>query len=293
MSAPIVTTPPRTTALVSLASARRELGLDGLGPDADLSGLVAGASAAVVAYCSRPFARAAYTETITDYAGAYLTLARLPIVGAAPVVLYRGEVVVDFIVDDADAGSLYREQSWDANFTRGNLLTDPFRALEPMLSPYTVSYTAGYLLEDDNVSTQAVAVDGPAKTFTLSAKRWPLLVVGDLIVTAGFAQAGNNGIFTVVSRTDTVLTVAETLTTEAEATTEKTLTVATLPPDVARATLDVLRAHYFRRGTDPTIASKRIGDLAITYASGPSEPTSADGFPYSAAGLLAPWVQIK
>jgi len=62
-----------------------------------------------------------------------------------------------------------------------------------------------------------IAVDNAGKTYTLSNGVWDKTpAIGDHITFAGFAGAGNNGVKTVTASTDTVITVDEACTTEAE-----------------------------------------------------------------------------
>jgi hypothetical protein len=62
-----------------------------------------------------------------------------------------------------------------------------------------------------------IAAASLGNTYTLSTGSWDVQpAVGDHIYVAGFTEPANNGVKTVTAVTDTVITVAETLTTEAE-----------------------------------------------------------------------------
>lgn len=66
-------------------------------------------------------------------------------------------------------------------------------------------------------SSVLIACASPANTYTLSAGSWDVQpAVGDHIYVAGFTETANNGLKTVTAVTSTVITVSESLTTEAE-----------------------------------------------------------------------------
>jgi len=69
----------------------------------------------------------------------------------------------------------------------------------------------------EGTNTDKIAVDGTAETYTLSVGTWDKTpAIGDHITFAGFAESANNGVKTVTAATDTVITVSDDLTTEAE-----------------------------------------------------------------------------
>jgi hypothetical protein len=66
--------------------------------------------------------------------------------------------------------------------------------------------------------------------------------------------------------------------------------LTTLPDDIERACLTVLRGWYYARRRDPTIrtiASEGIGMTAF------AAPTSGDGFSAEAAAMLEPWRRLS
>ncbi len=141
-----VVTPAASTALTT--KARVALELSGIG-ETLADALIAEASAAIVRYTHRPFAREDYKETVAAFGGSLLQLSRTPIVSVATVAR-DGEVILDFTIDDADAGQLRRDEGgswpWSAGLAWNLTATPAPFSEEPR---FTVEYTAGYLLPED------------------------------------------------------------------------------------------------------------------------------------------------
>ena len=80
-----------------------------------------------------------------------------------------------------------------------------------------VTIKSGYKGGSFSTATTGITVSSTGKTYTAASALWLTtfgLIVGDKIYFSGFAQSGNNGWKTVVTVTDTVLTVSETCTAE-------------------------------------------------------------------------------
>ena len=282
-----VTTAALKTNLTTVSAAQSLLGLDAAAKPL-LEQLVFRASAAIVTHCHRSFARELVTETVPGFGDNFLMLDRTPVAGT-PTITQNGEPITDFTVDNADSGLLYRKLGWTWTVGLGWNLTEYTvpRSEDPQ---FAVVYGAGYLMPDDDVSAQGLIATSASKTFTLSGGTMPLVVAGDRIVTSGFTQSGNNGTFTVVSRTASTIVVSEALTDELTASADiKTIAVRTLPGDIEQACLETVKAWYLGKGRDPGIVSRSVGDLSITYAQPQNLPQT---LPFSAIGLLGPWVRM-
>jgi len=144
-----VTTTAGTTALTTLTAVKDALQLTVDTYDALLERMIRAASDAISQYAGRVYARQDYVETLPGNDWPHLALTNTPIVGT-PTILIDSEPVTDFVVQDADAGMLYREVGWVREAWVG-------WAVERYTLPSTeqhnvnVTYTAGYLLpgEDD------------------------------------------------------------------------------------------------------------------------------------------------
>lgn len=91
------------------------------------------------------FAQQRYRETIAGSGSTELMLARTPILGNPTIVSVDNDVIVDFTVDDRDAGILYRRQGWTKDVSYLRSITHDF--LPDETHPrFTIEYDAGYWL---------------------------------------------------------------------------------------------------------------------------------------------------
>lgn len=60
-----------------------------------------------------------------------------------------------------------------------------------------------------------------------------------------------------------------------------------LPEDIERACIDLARAYWLARARDPAVASKRLGDFAISYV----DESGVGGLPPRVEAILGPWVR--
>lgn len=195
-----VTVPAADVLLTTTAQVISQLGQSIAADSALIDEAVKWASDFCATYCGRIFAKQTYSETVRGYGGNQLLLTHRPIT-AVTSVLYRSDVIVDFSIDDAGAGILYREAGWywTAASQRGSLTFDPFPSSEQPL--YTVVYVAGWVLPSDPThrtlpyDIEAAAID-LAKTFYLDRKRNPSLQskhVADLGLSYFLPIAGLSG----------------------------------------------------------------------------------------------------
>lgn len=135
--------------LTSLSTLKRRLRVASLGSADDdlLRDLIREASAEVVSYCRRPFARAQVIETGLRPDGGSVFLSLTPVVEVHSV-SRGGEPILDFEVEDPDAGIISAGSG-------GGILAenemrwwnDPFQGVAR--ETYTVDYTGGYLTPQD------------------------------------------------------------------------------------------------------------------------------------------------
>ena len=247
--------------LASKAAARQVLGLQPGLDEQELERTIARASNVIEAACQQRFNRARVTETVKSWGGVYLKLGRTPVVAVSTAML-RGAPIIDFEIDDPAAGLLYRAAGWDWTNRQHFGFAEWYRPgdEEPL---YSVTYTAGFILPEDDIESSAVIVTAGSQTFS-GLPALPPLVAGDLIETAGFAQAANNGRFTVSSATGTAITVNEALTDEpAAAEPLKRLKLSSEPESLELACLEVVQLLWRGRGRDPAISRQRLGDIEV------------------------------
>lgn len=258
-----ITTHPLNTTLATLQQARDTVGVTTADQDTTLLRFLQASSDRIQAACRRVFPRAAYTETIQGSDHFALVLSRRPVVAVSSVSI-DGLIDTTYTLDDRDAGILRRTERWPMQGLIGFGMAEYFDARNAV-KQCSVSYTAGYLLpSDDVIQRETISVASADKSFNDSAGGFPLLVAGDRIDVSGFATAANQGVFTVVTRTASKVTVSESVTTEA-AGPPITIRVSTLPGRATLATLELVRYQYLGKDKDPDLLERRVGDLAVRY----------------------------
>lgn len=135
--------------LTTVMTVKSELGIpmSDVSQDALLTSFIDQASDAIVTFCGRPFAKESYRETIPGYGTTRLMLSRTPIVTVSSVVA-DSEVITDYLLENPEAGILFRKQGWQWAPTLGwNITFHPVGNSENL--NFTVEYTAGYVLPGD------------------------------------------------------------------------------------------------------------------------------------------------
>ncbi len=292
-----------TRGYVTRARIKQELGdrvQNDSGADPVLDALILAASRAIDAHCSRVFVRQSLTEAVDADGSVWLMLNQNPVIQVTEV-LYDNSPIIDYTLDDPDAGILFRRQGWTRTEGVGWFSASEPRPPGSIERRYQVTYVAGYLVPSDDMATRTVSCSAAQQAYLDSANGVPLLVPGDQVLASGFTTAANNGWKTVVSRTAGVLVVTGNapLVDEAAHTASAMICefrVRTLPEDIQQACAETVKAWYLARNRDADITSKRVGDLAVTYGRG--TPTGVPGIwtteaiPFRALGLLTPYERI-
>lgn len=297
-----VSTVAPTRRLTRLEHVKRELELTEETYDALLEALIDQATAALEAYCHRPFAREVYTETLPGYGDIHLALKRVPVITVASVT-FDGQAVTDYSIAEREQGTLYRRGGWywTAQTFGGlggdGLFLDIGSPLPQREEPlYSVEYTAGYLLPEQNLlgktTLSAAAADN---SFNDSGSGFPaLLKAGDVVEVEGFATAGNNGRFQVTGTPTVVkIPVSGSLTLEAAgpAVTIRFREFAGLRPldGVEKACIETVKAWFSARKDDPRIVEKHLQGAGLRFSE--AGLGAALGLPAACIGLLRPWVR--
>lgn len=294
------TTIAATTRLTTVAMVESLIGATS--DDSLLADLIDQASAAVVGYCHRPFAREVYSESLPGFGDIRLQLARTPVLAVSSIVDQDGNVITDYSIADAERGWLYRRGGWSwsvqayAGLSGGGGFMDFGSPLARQEEPhYTVAYTAGYLLPGTNlVGVSTIAAAAADNSFNDSASGFSTqLRAGDVIEASGFTNAANNGRF-VVTGTPTAakITVSAALTTEA-AGSARTVKLQTLPADVEKACIEAVKAWYLERRDNSNVEEKQVGPMRVRYGArgGGTIFSDPQGLPSICVGLLRPWVR--
>lgn len=298
MALSVVTIAPKLD-LTTRARVSEDLGSAYAAADAALvDRLIREASAAIVSYCRRPFARESYTETLPGFGDIHLQLARTPIVTVSAV-SRDGTAYTDYSIADRNRGWLYRQDGWDwtvqvyPGLSDGGRFLDVGNPLPRQEEPlWSVSYVAGYVLPSQNVvSATTISAAAADNSFNDSASGFPnLLKAGDVIETSGFTDAANNGRHVVTGTPTTAkIVVSSTLVTEA-AGTARTVLVQSLPEDIEKACIEAVKSWYALRSVDSSIVERQAGPMRLRY----SEPQDVGGrgLPPGCIGLLRPYVRL-
>ena len=284
--------PPTQAALTTLPAVRAELRLTTEAHDQRLSELIADATAAIETHLDRPkgCGRQKLRETLPGYGDQILQLAQPPI-AQVTLVTYRGEVVLDYVVEDAAAGHLYREAGWDSTAGVGGLLVDqPIAGSER--PDWAVEYVAGWLLPGDDYPAATLTLSATDNSITDDAGALPFVVPGEFIQLASATSLSPMppGPLQVVSRTPAKIVVTGATLPNESAGPVITLRCRSLPRDIERAAVLAVSAWHQAAGRDPDIASKRVADTTLTYRDHAAAAGGGAGaLPPKALELLAPW----
>jgi uncharacterized phiE125 gp8 family phage protein len=145
-----VTTPATERDLTTMSAVKDTLNITDDTQDALVEAAIKAASAAIEGYCQRTFAKQTYEETVEGHDHPILMVTNTPIIGT-PTVTCEGDPVVDFTVEDAEMGTLYRKVGWLAKAWIG-WDVESYRVPGTEVTRYTIEYEAGYTVpgEDDH-----------------------------------------------------------------------------------------------------------------------------------------------
>ena len=266
--------------------------------------LIREASAAIVTYCGRPFARETVTETVPAYGDIHLMLSRTPLVEVTAVTFDSTVVpVTDYSIANRERGLLYRRRGWQwtDQVYPGLSAADPFGdggmfmmgtplpgQEEPLVS---VDYTGGYVLPAQNLlSVSTVSAAAADNSFNDSGSGFPAtLKSGDIIETSGFTAAVNNSRHVVTGTPTTAKIQVTTALTLELAGPGRTVLVQSLPEDVEKAALEAVKTWYAERRDNANVIEKQVGPMRVRLSE--SELAQNRGLPSICVGLLRPWVR--
>lgn len=157
-----VKTPADERDLTTVTAVKEALGVsaDDDTLDAFLEKLIHAVSDAIERYTGRTFAKQTYTETVRGANHPILMVTNTPILSITSI-LCNGEAIVDYTVEDADVGSLYREVGWARSAWIG-WDVEPFTVLGTDPPLYTIEYQAGYTLPGEDDTTLPASIEQAA-----------------------------------------------------------------------------------------------------------------------------------
>lgn len=293
-----VTTPAPTVLLTTRTRVAQEIEVS-VSDQAIVDRLIRDASAAIVRYCNREFAREAVTEMTPAFGDIHLQLKRTPLAAVSSVQVSDNALVsTDYSIADKNKGWLYRRagwgwtvQTWPGLGAAGRFLdmgTPLPRQEEPTIE---VDYTAGYILPPQcHVAATTLSADGTDDSFNDSAAGFPsLLKAGDMIETSGFSNAANNGRFLVTGTpTTSKVVVSAALTTEAASAQVSVFypEPTGLPFDVEKAAVEAVKSWFEAKDQDSRVVEKQLGPARLRFQ---EDLAGSMGLPPLCVGLLRPW----
>lgn len=295
---------PRTTLFTTLARVKSELGLTDVNADRDetLSRMIEDASSAVVSFCGRQFARDYVTEKLEGYDRTTMMLDHTPLMNVVQV-RFRDNIIAPasgfasdagWSVSDPDVGLLFRQDLFDSTQPRRTWINTE---IQPMAGrqDWHIDYIGGYLMPGDNlVASGTMSAAASDNSFNLPEDDelyFPIIVAGEVIRTTGFTESANNRKHTVVSRTRTKLVVASTLVDEPASGIHR-LTCQTLPSELERRVLDVVKFWFITIRRDASLTSESLGDWSAAYASAPFLAADNYGLPPTVVAGLQKWARV-
>lgn len=257
----------RSKNLCTLQQVKDRLSLSGSGEDAKLQTLLRAVSAAISAHFGRELARQRYLETVAGLGRRRILLSQLPVDPDSLTLTVNGLAVTDFTVEDALAGTLYRESGWPQAASH-----DAEQPEENVAITYYGGWVSPDLLAD--WTADAIVTAGSWIRAT-SASPQPLLFE---VTTAG--QLGATEPSWPADPGDTVASGTAVLTAR---------DAYEVPLDIQEAAL--LTVIVWRSGAPaaaPNIASERFETNEITYFAGTAGRDSA--LPRAAQALLGSYL---
>ncbi len=252
-----VVTEPQTQILTTLG--RLKANLDDCDPEHDslFNLLIQVMSDHIRARLGPILARAEVREVFHGQGGVDRLLALTP-ARLVEEVLLDGDVQDltddEVAILDAEVGILRRAEGWT-------------KTTKPL---WAVRYWGGWFLPgDDIVSNTGISAAAGDQSLNLAAGAWPLVVPGERVLVSGMGEAGNNGTFTVVSRTAAKIIFADGSGIVDEAAGDAaTVRVRDLPWDLEWATILLVRDAFRSRKRSGTVTREKVGPLEVTQSEG-------------------------
>jgi hypothetical protein len=244
-------TTPTNTAFSTLANLKTMLGITDAGSDAYLTLLLTEASERLAHELGRPY-RAQWKERFAGTGSKRFVASRYPVASLDAVTRDdAAEDLTNYVIEDREAGFIYSSTGFG-------------RTDDPTI--WEVTYTAGYFMPDDVLTSSAVSADGTLETFASSALFHPLLKAEDEILTTGFVESGNAGNHVLSAATASLLTTRSDLTTESVGVAVTVEPRPQLPAKYQRAALTLAGATYSRAVASYTgVSSVKQGDITVAF----------------------------
>lgn len=248
-------TAAQTKGLVARDTVKSRLGISGAGEDTFIDELIVQVSGVLAELVGRGgLARREVTEQFPGHGWEDRVLALRPVQELVSVTLDGvAAVLTDHDILHREAGIVRSVLGWT----------------KTARDDWAVRYWGGWLLPGDNQTTKTIHITAASKTFTWASGAPPLVAAGDRFATAGHATAGNDGTYTVVSRTATTVVTEETPAGgDDTGSGDETFVCRNLPYEIEEAAISLCRLVFNQREADPSVKKETVGPVTIEYLMG-------------------------
>lgn len=263
---------PRAFDLTTLARVKLRLGIEDSSDDVRLQELIEAASSKAEEICGRTFAKQTVTETLPVTHRFRQILSETPIQRIVEV-RRDGEVLdpPDYLVEDRDAGFLFRENGW----ITGHQIREQGIGLNrsPQFSEHiwAFDYVAGYHLPSQT-GVKNVAIMGATQANPIVITASHGLDDGDEIEirnVLGMTEINRRRFsVTVIDPTSFSLDDEDGTGHTAYASGGVFTAVPQLPSDLEDTVIQIVRYQFGRDDRDFAVKSERIGDYSASYTTG-------------------------
>lgn len=242
-------TPPRTADLTTLATVKQEMLVSGSDDDAFLERLIDEASEDVESRLGWKISRAEVRESFAGNGDLRVRLTRRPLAALVSVTFDGVEVDLDSVsIASLDDAELVLESGW----------TKTERPL------WVVRYWGGWLMPGDSLASAAFTAEASDNSFNDPQLQFPLLLPDEWITAGNEWSAPNRGTHLVVTRSAGKIITSSTLVDES-GTESKSLLARTLPREIERACIELVKAGWHARDSDVRVKSETIDDVSTSY----------------------------
>ena len=260
-------TPARNVDLTTLATIKQEMLVSGSDDDALLERLIDEASEDVENRLGWKISRAQVRESFAGNGDLRVRLTRRPLAALVSITFDGAAIdLANVTIASLEKAELVLESRW----------TKTDRPL------WVVTYWGGWLMPGDAISDSTLTAAASDKSFNDPSLRMPLLLPDEWIVAGTEWAAANQGTHKVATRTAAKIVTTSTLADESNATV-KTLNARTLPREIERACIDLVKLGWHARDEDRRVKSESIDDVSTDYSD------ASAGIDERISELLAGW----
>lgn len=291
--------PAPSRLLATLSDVKEVLKVSGSGDDQVITRILQRASGAIEAAVGRPLVRQHYLEAVPAWGKGRVRTSRFPIAGTPTArrmvdpfedfdkAASALEEIQDLYVRDRAAGTLETAEGIVGTSRFLQDLGEPQLLPGSALPLIRIDYWAGWH-PPATLSAQAAEFAAADSSITLASSTWSDFVrPGDEVEISG--TDSNDGRQTVATKAGVKITVYGTIANESAA--SAVFDFRDLPEDLEEACLTLCRRAWRGRGRDPELASKKVGDLSLSWRT-PGADGSRRGLPAEVDEVVSAYADV-